>query len=191
MLLELQQEVEAVKWATAEEIKSKQLELDRCREEIRRMHTERDNALGLQRRDMTTAFEQLVAQREGAFSQREQEIVHQISTLEKRIEAVQTENMRLKTELSDISRQKDKMSLDVERKEENIRQIQWKLDDCSAAFKKREDALERSLSEALTEVNLCRDSLIKQIGDSQLDIDRVSCPLYSLNMRSSLYPLVL
>jgi chromosome segregation ATPase len=173
MLLELQQEVEAVKWATAEEIKSKQSELERSREDARRLHTERDNALGLQRRDMTSAFEQLVSQREGAFTQREHEIVSQISMLEKRVEGAQTENGRLKAELSDVARQRDKMSLDVERKEEAVRQLQWKLDDSSEMWKKREDTLERGLSAALTEVNLCRDSLIKQIGDSQLDIDRV------------------
>ena len=121
MLMELQQEVEAVKWTTSEEIKSKQNELDKCREEIRRMHTERDNALSLQRRDMTTAFEQLVAQREGAFSQRENEIAGQVASLEKRIEAVQTENIRFKSELSDATRQRDKLSLDLERKDEMIR----------------------------------------------------------------------
>lgn len=173
MLIELQQEMEAAKWATAEEVKSRQNELDKCRDDMRRMQTERENALSLQRRDMTSAFEQLVAQREATFSQREQEIVGQIASLEKRIESTHTENTRLKSELADTLRQRDKMSLDAERREETIRQLQWKIDDSLETWKRREDALERSLHEALNEVNLCRDSLMKQIGDSQLDIDRV------------------
>lgn len=173
MLLELQQEVEAVKWTTAEEIKAKQGELDKCKEDIRRMHLERDTSLSLQRRDMTSAFELLVSQRESSFVQREQEIVVQIASLEKRVESAQTENMRLKSDLSETCRLRDKLSLDIERKDESIRQLQWKIEDSNEQWKRKEDILERSLHEALNEVNLCRDSLIKQIGDSQLEIDRV------------------
>lgn len=173
MLSELQQELETIRWTTSEEIKAKQREIDNYREDIKRQQYQRDEAIESQRRDMATAFDKLMAQREQSFSQREQDIANQISSLEARMERIQDDNMKLKSELHSTTRTKDQCVADIEKKDEQIRQLNWRFEDSAADWKKQEDQLQRNLQHALTEVNLCRDTIMKQISDSQHELDRV------------------
>jgi chromosome segregation ATPase len=173
MLADVQAELENIKWTTSDELKSKQRDIDIAREEIRRQHALRDEAIETQRRDMTAAFEKIISQRDGSFAQREDEIATQINALESRIDNVQQENIRLRGDISNLSRIKEKLSGEVDRKEDQIRQLNWRYEDASANWKKVEDQLQRSLQQALDEVELCRDSLMKQISDSQHELDRV------------------
>ena len=173
MLADVQAELENIKWTTSEELKSKQRDIDIAREDIRRQHVLRDEAIDTQRRDMTIAFENILAQREDSFSQREHEIATQITALESRIDNVQQENMKLRGEVANLSRAKEKLIGDVDRKEDQIRQLNWRYEDACSSWKKIEDQLQRSLQQALDEVELCRDSLMKQISDSQHELDRV------------------
>jgi chromosome segregation ATPase len=173
MLLEVQEELEAARWSMAEELASRQREVETSREEARRAWQQREEALETQRRELTAAFEKLMKQSDDSYLEREAKIASQIVSLEQRIESVQNTNASLRSELVSATRARDLASGELERKEETIRQLNWRFEDALGSWKRAEDALERRVAQAIAEADSSRDSMIRQIHDAHHELEKV------------------
>lgn len=78
LLLELQEEIEALKWSTTDEINSKTKEIDFLKKELSRLQLDRDECLELQRGELTQTFDALLSSREEEFTLKENEIANQV-----------------------------------------------------------------------------------------------------------------
>jgi cell division protein FtsB len=160
--------------SAAEENKSKQREIQLLKDDITRLNASRDDALEAQRRDLTQTFENLLKQREESFIQKERDIAAQVTQLDSRFEQLQTENVRLKSEVSDLHRRNEMLSEEVSAKEENLRQLQWRIDDERMSRQEAEDATERRLQQLSLDLTLEKDKSGRLISDLQHQLEKVS-----------------
>ena len=163
-----------MRWSAAEENKSKQREIELLKDDITRLNASRDDALEAQRRDLTQTFETLLKQREESFIQKERDIAVQITQLDSRFEQLQTENVRLKSEVSDLHRRNEMLSEEVSAKEENLRQLQWHMDDERISRQEAEDAVERRLQQVSLDLTLEKDKSGRLVADLQHQLEKVS-----------------
>ena len=154
-------------WATEEDARSHAREVDSLKGDIRRLNALRDESLESQRRDLTQTFETLLQQREEGFARKEHEIASQVSILETRFEALQTENTRLKNEVSGAQRKKEAMSEELTVKEEVIRKLQWTLED-ERAEKHQSDNMNAHKLQQVTILNLDEKEQRLQVACSSL-----------------------
>jgi len=165
--------IEAMRWAAAEEAKVKAREIEMLREDIHRLNASREEMLESQRHDLTQTFEQLLRQRDETLSQKERDIVGQISLLENKLESLLTENTRLKGELQDAQRRSELMNDELTSKEEQIRQLTWRLDDERSIKQRGDDILHRQLQQTVLELTLVKEANDKRDSDHHHALEKV------------------
>lgn len=162
-----------MRWAQAEESKTKAREIEILRDEIHRLNITREESLESQRRDLTQTFESLLYQREESFVQKEREIAAQISTLDHRFEQLQTENSRLKSELSESLRKCEILSDGINIEEEKSRQLQWRLDDERLSQQQSDDSMQRRIQQLQLELSVARETIATDALEHQRRLEKV------------------
>lgn len=152
-------------WATEEDARSHAREIESLKGDIRRLNALRDESLESQRRDLTQTFETLLQQREEGFARKEQEIASQVTTLETRFEALQTENTRLKSELSSAQRKRESMTEELALKEEAMRKLQWTLEDERAERHQSENMNAHKLQQVAIELSMQKENAGRDLTD--------------------------
>jgi hypothetical protein len=170
---ELREVVESMQWASAEESKSKLKETESLKADIKRLTLNREESLELQRKDITSAFELLLHQREEAFSTKESEINEQIMLLGARLEQISTDNASLKSQLSAANRKVEELMLDKTNLDDTIRKLQWKLEDERAAKQESDEVLHRNLQQTAFELSSLRVALNTESQENKIVIAKM------------------
>lgn len=127
-------------------------------------------------RDLTHTFEVLLQQREESFSQREREIGLQVAGLEKKFELLQTENSRLKSGNNECHRKIETAGDEMAVKEEQARQLQWRLDDERSSKQQSDDQTQRRVNQLTLDLTVAREKAVQDISELQRALDKVrSC----------------
>ena len=98
---------------------------------------------------MTHTFENLIQQREESFSKKEREIGNQIIGLDNKFEELRTENSRIKLENNEYHRRIESLSDEISNKDEQLRQLQWKLDDERNNKQLNDDQIHRKINQLI------------------------------------------
>lgn len=162
-----------MQWASTEESKSKQKEIEALKADIKRLTLNREESLELQRKDITTAFELLLHQREEAFSTKESEINEQIMLLGARLEQISTDNTTLKSQLSSANRKIDELTIEKTNLDDSIRKLKWKLEDERAAKQESDEVLNRNLQQTAYELSSLRVSLNTESQEHKATLAKV------------------
>eukprot|EP01041_Mallomonas_annulata_P011457 gene11457-23962_t len=178
ILQEFNQEIESIRWATAEEMKSKNRDIEILHEDIRQLISTREESLDSQRKDLTHTFEQLLHNRELSFSEREKEINHSVLILEERFEMLQTENSRLHSELLELQRNITMKTEELGEKEEQLRQVQWRLEDERQNSQLTEDTLQRQLQQLQSDNMSLKDHVILEKTEFEQTLKRTTSELH-------------
>lgn len=118
--------------------------------------------------------------RESAITNREKNIAQQIFQLEKKFEQLQTENSRLKSDLTTTLAECDKMTTSLYRQEEEKSKLQWALEDERQQRIHSEDALRRELQTLQLDLTLCKENAEKRVANVQNELDSVRETIISL-----------
>jgi len=177
ILIELQNEVEALRWTTTDELQSKSREIEQARQEVWRVQTERDESLERQRLELTELYENMLKDREEGFLKQEENICQQVQVLEKRFQSLMNENSRLKSEGSQLQRSCEKLTNELKSKEERCNQLVWQVDDYSRKLQETEDDLYKKIQNIETE-NQNYMSLTDQMKlDYKRDVEKAKSDL--------------
>ena len=174
IILEIKEEVDSVKWIAEEEVKSKQREVAALQSDLRRATSSREDALESQRRDLTSTFESLLQHRDDTFLEKERTVAEQMNSLEAKFDIIQTENTRLKSELANSRCKVDLLSEEALRREEYLRQVQWRLDSERENRSSEDQQAILRLQQSLAEVVSAKESLTLQLRESQRAYEKVS-----------------
>jgi hypothetical protein len=166
--------IESLQWSADEDAKSKQQDIDKLRRELAIVHRSKEDALDLQRADLTATFEQLMQQREESFLHREDDIHLQITALDQRFEKLQNENLRLKEALRESRSQVERMDEVQSQKEDRLRQLQYQLEDEAQSRIAAEDLLKRQINALQLESQRLNDARAKDKLDWESLCDQVS-----------------
>ena len=173
ILAELQSEVEALRWTTADEMKSKTREIEQAKQEVQRIQAEREESLECQRVELTDLYEKMLQDREDAFRKQEENICQQVQILEKRFQSLTNENSRLKSDCAQLQRACEKLSTDICRKDEKCNQLTWQVDDYCRKLQETEDSLQKKVQQLESE-NQNNQNLIDQMAlDHKREMDKV------------------
>ena len=122
---------------------------------------------------MTHTFENLIQQREESFSKKEREIGNQIIGLDNKFEELRTENSRIKLENNEYHRRIESLSDEISNKDEQLRQLQWKLDDERNNKQLNDDQIHRKINQLNLDLAISREKLIQDTSDQKRIIDKV------------------
>lgn len=172
-MLEIKEEIESVKWAADEEIKLKQREIESLKADIKKMLSNREDSLELQRRDLTSTFEALLKQRDQENLLKDKEVKDQLFKLEHKFDLIRTENMKLSSEIHNKSCKLEFVTGELSRKEENLRQSQFKLDQINIDHREELESYHNRMNQAISEANSAKDNLSKQTNEFQTKLDQV------------------
>ena len=155
------------------------------------MHRIKDEALELQRRDLTNTFESIMKQREDSIIAKENEISKQIQILDTRFEKLQTENMKLRSQYQEIKLHNEKLSEENIRYEESHRQISYKIEEVSKSKLASEDILQRQVNSLQMKIQDLTNQQYKERSDYESKIEKVRmiyfCYLFSIFYRFSFF----
>ena len=177
-MLEIKEEIESVKWAADEEIKLKQRKIESLKADIKKMLSNREESLELQRKDLTSTFEALLKQRDQENLMKDKEVKDQFFKLENKFDLIRTENMKLSSENHNKSCKLEFVMGDLSRKEENLRQLQFKLDQINIDHREELESYHSRMNQAISEANSAKDNLLKQAKEFQSKLDQVIVDSY-------------
>lgn len=126
---ELKEEIQDIHLATSEEIRAKDKEIERLRQDLKISANSRAEAIDHQRADLVETYEQLMKQKEDVHSAREKEVSDMIGHLEQRFDMLQNEALELKNELNEKNIKYEHVANDLSKKTEQLRMLQHKYDD--------------------------------------------------------------
>jgi hypothetical protein len=115
----------------------------------------------------------LVHQREESFSLREREIGHQVNALNQKFEHLHLENSRLRSENSDLLLKTETAADDVLAKRDQVRQLQWKLDDERVSKLHEDDQRQRHVQQLSAEVLAVREKAVHDAAELSKAVDKV------------------
>lgn len=154
-----------MQWTANEELKGKQKEIDNLKLELKRIAIARDEALESQRKDITSAFELLLQQREESFTSKESEINDQIIQLGNRLEQISTDNTTLKSQLSSANRRIEELVTEGSNKDDMIRKLQWRLEDERTIKLQSDEALHKNIQQITFELNTLKISSSTEVEE--------------------------
>jgi hypothetical protein len=114
-----------------------------------------------------------VHQREESFSLREREIGHQVNALNQKFEHLHLENSRLRSENSDLLIKTETAADDVFAKRDQVRQLQWKLDDERVSKLHEDDQRQRHVQQLNAEVLAVRENAVQEAAELSKAVDKV------------------
>ena len=126
-------------------------------------HSSHDRILWLRKykkysdRDLTNTFEALLIQREESFNSRERDIGIQVSALDRKFDVLQTENSRLKLEILEWQRKMEYTSDDAANKGEQLRLLQWRMDDERNMKQQGDDQDKRRMNQLSSDLSAARE----------------------------------
>lgn len=153
---DLKEVIENVQWVAAEDTKSKANEIEALKMEVQNLNILKDTTLEAQRTDLSSAFEQILKQREDNFALKEQEIAQQIQQLSNRLEQLSSDNMSLKLQIQGLNRKNDDLNFEMKSKEDVIRNLTWESQDKKIELEQKQSNYENKihdLSSKLSNLN--------------------------------------
>ncbi|KAJ1430813.1 hypothetical protein B484DRAFT_430471, partial [Ochromonadaceae sp. CCMP2298] len=174
ILCELQEGIEAMRWAAEEETRAAQTEVQQLRTDVRHAHLLREEALDAQRGDLTSSFEGLLRQTEDGFASKEREVGQQVARLDERMEQLHSENARVRQEAQASQRRAEGLAEELAGREEARQKAQWALDDERASRQIAEDALQHKLQQATLELSAARENAATDLGALQMRVGRAA-----------------
>lgn len=172
ILQELKEVIESMRWAATEENNSRIKESNSLKAEIQRLYITREEALELQRKDLTDSFEKLMRQRDDSLTSKERKVGEQIMILDSKFEQLQTENNRLKSENNECRRNNEQLVEEARNRDDLCRQLQWTLDDERISRQREEDNMKRQIQQAQLDLNQSRDALLNASSEFQRKLDK-------------------
>lgn len=124
-------------------------------------------------RDLTNTFEVLVHQREESFSLRERDIGHQVNALSQKFEHLHLENSKLRSENSDLLLKSETAADDVLGKRDQMRQLQWKLDDERNSKQHDDDMKQRHIQQLSLEIIVIKEKAAQDVAELSNVVDKV------------------
>ena len=162
-----------MKWATEEEVKSKTREIEALKSDLKRSVLSREDALESQRRELTATFESLIAQRDDSFLSKERDVSIHVAALESRFDTIQTENMRLKSELHIATSRGDLLGEEAVRREEYLRQITWRLDEERRLRMVEDETIQARAQDVVRNALSAKEDFASQLAEYQRKLDKV------------------
>lgn len=150
-----------------EDVRVLNREIDYLRLEAQRASVARDECLESQRKDLIDTYEGIMHSNELAHQKKVDEISGQIEKLDKRIEQMQTESLKMKSDLAESHRHAEKLTTELSAAEEARRQLKWQLDDERSNKTVADDALQRQLLSVQLELVSVRESLNKDLEEQK------------------------
>eukprot|EP01039_Chlorochromonas_danica_P002167 gene2166-2365_t len=172
VLDELRNVIESMQWSHDEDIKSKNFQLDNFKAEVQAIQRSKEEALELQRRELTSTFEQIVHEREEAFQIKERDIAMQISMLDQKFEKIQSENLRLKSEAREVKLMNEKLLGDLSDKDNLIRRLQTDLTEVQKSKETMEDGLKRLNNSLQNQVQRLSDQYSREKAELQALVEK-------------------
>lgn len=169
-----------MQWNAEEDSKSKQFEIDKLKKELAILQRSKDDALDLQRKDLTNTFEQIIQQREDVYQKREEEINKQINFLDQRFEKLQNENLRLKEQNRELKVTNERLSEDVSQKDDKSRQVSYQLQEEIQKRLTIEDAMKRQINALQLDLQKLSDSKGKEKLELESQLEKVSLYAHTL-----------
>ena len=177
ILAELKDAIESMKWASLEESKAKQREIDILREDNRLLTVSKEDSLEAQRRDLTKTFENLIAQREAGMTQKEREMGKNILLLDTKFERLSTDNSKLKSDLEESLRTINKLENEAIGDKDKIRQLNYIIEDERLSKQQQQDVLERSLHQSQLELKTYTEKAEKSAFTLEVTISELTAQL--------------
>lgn len=169
-----------MQWSAEEDIRVKNNEISALKKDIHLLNRAKDEAIEIQRRDLTTAFEQIIQQREEQIAHREGELAQQISLLDQRFEKLTTENMSLKSTVRELKGANERNLEEIGRLEEINRQLNYQVEDCIRSKEQIEDSLKRQVANLQADLQRLQDQRNREKQDLDAQIERVKLNLFSI-----------
>lgn len=166
--------IESMQWSADEEARVKDHEIGSLKKEIQALHRAKDEAVELQRRDLTSAFEQIIQQREEYIAQKESELAHQVSLLDQKFERLQTENMTAKASLRELKVVHERNVEEICRLEELNRQLTYQVEDTVKAKDTSEDHLKRQVGLLQGDLQRLSDQRSKEKQELEALVEKVN-----------------
>jgi chromosome segregation ATPase len=137
--------MENLRWSTSDEINHKNNIIDQLHNELRQVNLQRDEALALQRKELTITFDSILNEHNAAYNKKESIIYDQIKEIEIKFDNLTNENIRLKSEVNQLVSEHETMATDVNVKSDKIRQLQWQLNDAISAAQDEQSILNKEI----------------------------------------------
>ena len=166
--------MEDIKWTAVEEMKNKENEINKLREDIKIASATRADALQHQRNDLIETYEGLMKQREVAALTKEREIEQIINHLENKFETIQTESLQLKNELRDTSIKYEQTYNDLKVQQDQNRILSYKIEDLQKSQLILQDTYQRKSMELNNMVDTCRIEHTQELNTANQEIMKVS-----------------
>ena len=115
----------------------------------------------------------LVHQREESFSLRERDIGQQVNALNQKFENLHLENSRLRSENSDLLLRNETAADDVLAKRDQMRQLQWKLDDERSCKEQDDDQRQRYVQQLNLELIAVKEKAVLEVAELSKAVDKV------------------
>ena len=115
----------------------------------------------------------LVHQREESFSLRERDIGHQVNALSQKFEHLHLENSKLRSENSDLLLKSETAADDVLGKRDQMRQLQWKLDDERNSKQHDDDMKQRHIQQLSLEIIVVKEKAAQDVAELSNVVDKV------------------
>jgi chromosome segregation ATPase len=173
-LLELKEEIERLVWTASEENKTKEREINSLKDDLERLGIARDQALETQHNELTTSFENILKQREELYSNRENEIMKQLSSWQTKFENSRIENNRIRSDLNELTRRYENAIEDMNKKDESIRELKWQIDDEKMKAQQTEENYQRRIQALNLEINSLNDNILRNQQEMKRIQDKVS-----------------
>ena len=100
--------------------------------------------------------------------------------MEKRFEQLQTENSRLKADLSDAYNESGKLSTAISRLEESRSSLQWVLEDERNQKIVLEDSMKREMQKLSLDLSIAKEGAAKKVFELENEIDKVRSLINSI-----------
>ncbi len=166
--------IESLRWSAEETERSKSIEIDKLKQDLHHFRREKEEAMELQRQDLTLTFDSILSQKETTIANKEKEITNQIMILESRLEALLNENMKLRSSLSESRRLASQVQEEGLAKQESLRQLQWRVEDEVKIRAQLEDRISSSTQKHKIEIDTIKEVLAKAEFDHRIALDNVS-----------------
>lgn len=162
-----------MQWSTDEELKVKNAEIASLRHDLQSLQRSKDEAIELQRKDLTVAFEQIIEQREDYIKHKETELAHQLGILDQKFERLQNDNLSLKANLREAKLNVEHYLEEVGRLEELNRHLSYQVEDTQRAKDAFEDNLQRQITTLQSDFRRLTDTRNKEKLDYETQIEKL------------------
>ena len=187
VIFEITKEVNGIKLATKEEMESKQKEIESLRTELRKVLFSHKRAMEHQRENLMFVFEAMIKDREERYTSQVEQISQGISSLNNDLHLLQTENVRLKSELMTSRGEIELLKEEGIQREGYVRQTQQRFYEINEEREKDKGLLEAQQQDATKEISTMKAKFQIQSNDYKRNLQELEIEIKNEKRRCAVY----